>query len=118
MFSYATRRSGGYDNSAVVSISSSARAGDWVPTSWLTRRKDCSMDRPDSTQISIRSSASGQARRIDNCRFVVRFLRNSSGDFTPRKPDATTIMTRQTGDNPRSATTNRYNKEKREHPIG
>jgi hypothetical protein len=36
---------------------------DCAPISWLTLRNACSIDMPDSTQISSRSSASGKARR-------------------------------------------------------
>src|SRR5918994_4196224 len=74
-FSYAWRRSGRYDSSAVVSVNSSASGTDCVPISWLTLRNAASIDMPDSTQISSRSSASGKARRIDNCRRAMRFLR-------------------------------------------
>ena len=52
----------------MVSVSSSASATDCEPISSLTFLNAASIDMPDSTQISSRSSVSGKARLIDSCR--------------------------------------------------
>ena len=67
----------------MVSVNSSDSATDCGTTSTLTLRKAVSIDMPDSIQISSRSSASGNARRIDSCRFEIAFFRNSIGACRP-----------------------------------
>ncbi|MNT11525.1 hypothetical protein D3C72_1464120 [compost metagenome] len=58
----------------MVSTISSASSVDWVAISSATRRMAASIEMPDSTQISMRSSASGQARRIECWRFFMRLV--------------------------------------------
>src|SRR4051794_14203063 len=65
-------------SSAVASVNSSASGTDCTPISWLTLRKACSIDMPDSTQIR-RSMASGKDLRIDVWRLLIVFFRKSSG---------------------------------------
>ena len=67
----------------MVSVSSSVSGMDWVPISSATRLKPTSIDMPDSTQISSRSSASGNARLIESWRRVILFLRNKTGRYMP-----------------------------------
>jgi hypothetical protein len=62
----------------VASVNSSASGTDCTPISWLTLRKACSIDMPDSTQIR-RSMASGKDLRIDVWRLLIVFFRKSSG---------------------------------------
>ena len=58
------------------SASAPRRAGSTASRSPRdTLRNAASIDMPDSTQISSRSSASGKARRIDSWRFWILFLR-------------------------------------------
>ena len=51
---------------------------------FLTLRKACSIDMPDSTQISSKSMASGKARRMETWRLPVASFRNNSGALMPR----------------------------------
>jgi hypothetical protein len=71
-FSSAMRRSGRKDSSAVVSTILRQAAATASPISSATRRMAASMEMPDSTQISIRSSASGHARLIECWRLPIR----------------------------------------------
>src|SRR5437660_4395352 len=48
---------------------------DWTPISCAALRKACSIDMPDSTQMSNRSMASGKARPIECWRLPIVFLR-------------------------------------------
>ena len=64
---------------AQQSANSSASSADCEPISDATRVKALSIDMPDSTQISIRSSASGKARMIDCWRRAFMLLTNMSG---------------------------------------
>ena len=65
----------------MVSVSSSASATDCEPISSLTLLNAASIDMPDSTQISSRSSASGKARLIESWRLAMRFFRNRYGSL-------------------------------------
>ena len=56
----------------MVSTSSSASSGEAMAISSATRLKATSMEMPDSTQISMRSSASGQARLMESWRLEIR----------------------------------------------
>ncbi|MCY1313540.1 hypothetical protein D9M70_640710 [compost metagenome] len=55
----------------MVSTNSSASSGEAMAISSATRLKATSMEMPDSTQIKRRSSASGQARRMECCRLAM-----------------------------------------------
>ena len=68
----------------MVSVSSSASGIDCEPISWLTLRNAASIDMPDSTQISSRSSASGKARLIDSWRLCDLVLQEQLGSCMPR----------------------------------
>ena len=67
----------------MVSVSSSASATDCEPISSLTLLNAASIDMPDSTQISSRSSVSGKARLIESWRRWILFFRNISGRCMP-----------------------------------
>ncbi len=55
-----------------------------MPISWLTLRNACSMDMPDSTQMRMRSIASGNARATDCWRFLMTLVMKISGILMPR----------------------------------
>ena len=82
-FSYACRRSGKKESSAVVRVSSSASGTDCDPISLLTLRNAVSIDMPDLTQMRRRSRASGHALVMDALRFEITLDRKTSGAFTP-----------------------------------
>ena len=77
------------DSSAVVSVSSSASSTDCAPISAVTCGRPFRSTCRNSTQISIRSSASGKARMIDSCRSLDLALqqhqRQVHAEYRPRR---------------------------------